>query len=55
MRAGVTFSDWRVMSRWQVKDFLAHHKIATHEAMQGIKEHELGGVLAAVVSRILGV
>lgn len=59
MRAGVSFGDWRAMSRWQVQDLALRHKAATEGIMKTISsspdKDKLSAMISAVVSRILGV
>jgi hypothetical protein len=57
MRAGVSFRDWQVMSRWQVKDIAVRHKMVTGHVLKEIdtSKDKLSSSISAVVSRILGI
>ena len=54
MRAGVSFRDWREMSRWQVQDVALRHKMVTVKALKEIEDNGISGAISAMVSRILG-
>jgi len=55
MRAGVSFSDWRLMTNFQRKDFLARRTIMMAELEKRMKKaNNLGDVLGLVVAKVMG-
>lgn len=53
IRAGLSYLDWRAMTRWQTTDFLRRH---LREAQADAEEAKTGltGVVKVVLKRILG-
>jgi len=55
MRAGVSFSDWRLMTNFQRKDFLARSTIMIAELEKRMKKAgNIGDVVGLVVAKIMG-
>ena len=55
MRAGVNFSDWRLMTNFQRKDFLARRTVAMSQLEKRMKKaNSLGDTLGFVVAKVMG-
>ena len=55
MRAGVAYSDWRLMTSFQRKDFLARRTIMMAELEKRMKKaSNLGDVVGLVVAKVMG-
>ena len=54
-KAGLSPVDWMQMTRWQRLDLLARHRAEARQHMQSIKKEKFGGILKALLSRVLGV
>jgi len=54
-QAGISYSDWRQMTRWQVMDFLARTVVHRKRRADKLRNAGWKKVLGAVVARILGI
>lgn len=52
---GLSYADWRLMTRWQVLDHVLRTRLAAQQRAKSIQGKGWRGILGAVVSRILGV
>lgn len=52
---GLSYSDWRLMTRWQVLHFALRHRMAAQQRAKSVQGKGWKGMLSAVVSRVLGV
>ncbi len=53
-RAGLSYSDWRLMARWQVLDFVARRALERKQTAQKLRGKGWREMVSAVVSRLLG-
>lgn len=53
--AGLTYADWRMMTRWQVLDHVLRTRGEAQVRARNIQGKGWSGILGAVVSRVLGV
>lgn len=54
-KAGLSPVDWMKMTKWQRGDLLLRHQAEAKEKARKIKQDGLGGAVAAVLARALGV
>ena len=54
-KAGLSPVDWLQMTRWQRHDLLLRHRLGAKAHADRVKKDGLGGALAAVLARVLGV
>jgi len=56
MKAGLTYSDWRLMAHFQRRDWLARATIEGHKMKQELEKADgIGSVLSIVVQKLLGI
>ena len=55
MKAGVAYSDWRLMARFQRNDLMARRTIELSEMSKRMEKADgASGVLALVIGKVLG-
>ena len=55
MRAGVSYSDWRLMTSFQRRDFLARRTVMLDQLQKRMKKADnLGDMLGLVVAKVMG-
>lgn len=54
-KCGLSPVDWSKMTRWQRHDLLFRHRMDAKAHADRVKKDGLGGALAAVLARVLGV
>jgi hypothetical protein len=55
MRAGLSYTDWRLMAHFQRRDWLARHTVETHNIARSLEKADgLSAILSVVLRRIMG-
>jgi len=54
LRAGLSYSDWRLMTNFQRKDFMARHTVAMSEVEKKMSKAKPGEVAAMLVAKLMG-
>ncbi len=55
MRAGVTYSDWRLMAAFQRRDYLARRTVEQAAVKAQVEKAEgMSGVLGLLASKLMG-
>lgn len=54
LRAGVSYGDWRLMTRWQRMEFLARKSRADKKMFKAMDGAGLGKVIGVVITRLMG-
>jgi len=52
---GLSYADWRQMTRWQVLDHVLRSRMAAQQRAKSIQGKGWKAILGAVVARVLGV
>lgn len=55
MRTGRSYLEWRVMAKWQRQDYLLRHAHETKGRVAAAQKGGIGGLIGAVVAKVLGV
>jgi len=55
MKAGLSYTDWRLMAHFQRKDWLARHVVDAHTISKELERADgIGAVLNVVLRKLLG-
>jgi hypothetical protein len=53
-KAGVSYSDWRLMAGWQRQDVLLRHIRESKALAERAQKQGIGGLVSALAAKILG-